>query len=202
MQVLLPDCTPLIKSKKRNRWGNWSKIKETLFAIKLSWENRRCPFWKFWTIKSDPTLNHRKAFFLKQTLQNIFGHISPLCANWKHSTFTLSRISRNGYAAAATFFHSKQRREIHKKMRSWNFLLGRWSEYSDEVRYTQKPKTWWGNKKIVRPNPEKWNPNLNPIPEFWLPTFVYTKNSTFMKPKPVFCCPTTSLDLSLGEGER
>ena len=39
---------------------------------------------------------------------------------------------------------------------------------SYEVKYTQKPKTWWGNKKIVRPNPEKWNPNLNPIPEFWL----------------------------------
>ena len=175
-------------------------MKETLFAIKLSWKNGRCPFWKFWTIKSDPTLNRRKAFFLKQTLQNIFGHISPLCANWKHSTFTLSRISRNGYAAAATFFHSKQRREIHKKMRSWNFLLGRWSEYSDEeVRYTQKPKTWWGNKKIVRPNPEKWNPNLN---LYILITFVYNKNSTFMKPKPVFCRQTTSLDLSLGEGER
>ena len=57
-----------------------------------------------------------------------FWQHCPTVANWKHSTFTLSRISRNGYAAAATFFHSKQRREIHKKMRSWNFLLGRWAD--------------------------------------------------------------------------
>lgn len=34
---------------------------------------------------------------------------------WKHSTFTLSRISLNGSSFC-------QARGIHKKMRSWNFL--------------------------------------------------------------------------------
>ena len=71
---------------------------------------------------------------------------------------------------------------------------------SEEVRYTQKPKTWWGNKKIL------WDPTLKNETRIWtlyiLITFVYNKNSTFMKPKPVFCRQTTSLDLSLGEGER
>ena len=58
-----------------------------------------------------------------------------------------------------------------------------------------------GEQKNCETQPWKMKPESEPY-TWILITFVYTKNSTFMIPIPEFCCPTTSLDLSLGEGER
>ena len=65
----------------------------------------------------------------------------------------------------------------------------------------KSPKPDGGTKKFCETQPWKMKPESEPY-TWILITFVYTKNSTFMIPKPEFCCPTTSLDLSLGEGER
>ena len=153
MQVLLPDCTPLISEN----FEQLNLIRHWIVERPFSW-NR-----------------------LYRTFLVTFPH----CVQTESTQHLHCRVFRVMVMLLLLLFFTQSKGG--KSIKRCVHGISCWGDdlSSDEVRYTQKPKTWWGNKKIVRPNPEKWNPNLNPIPEFWLLLYI-TKTWLLWNPNPVF----------------